>query len=77
MIQKQFFRVFQFFAPEFEHFQRNTLEIIHKSNSFSENDLKREITLAKNLLRKESKLRISLEQFSSFIATKATFDYCW
>jgi len=35
----------------------------------SENDLKREITLAINLLRKESKLRISLEQFLSFPTT--------
>jgi len=41
----------------------------------SENDLKREITLAINLLRNESKLRISLEQFLSFITTyKAAFD---
>jgi len=48
---------------------RNTLERIHKSYSFSENDLKHGITLAKNLLRKESKLPISLEHFFSFIAT--------
>ena len=34
-----------------------------------ENDLKREITLAKNLLRKESKLRILLEQFLLVLAT--------
>jgi len=44
----------------------------------SENDLKREITLAINLLRKESKLRISLQQFLSFITTyKAAFDCYW
>jgi len=48
---------------------RNTLERIHESYSFSENDLKREITLAKTLLRKESKLRISLEQFLLFVDT--------
>ena len=45
---------------------RNTLERIHKPYSISENDLKRKITLANNLLRKESKLRISLERFLSF-----------
>jgi len=48
---------------------RKTFEKIPKSYSFSENDLKHEITLAKNLLRKKSKLPISLEQFFSFIAT--------
>ena len=48
---------------------RKTLERIRKSYSFSENDLKREITLAKNLLRKEPKLPISLEQFFSLIPT--------
>jgi len=61
MIQEQFFRVFQLFAPEFKHFDQE--EIICESYSFSENDLKHEITLAKNLLRKESKLPISLEHF--------------
>jgi len=43
-----------------------TLEKIRKSYSFSENDLKHEITFANNLLRKESKLAISLEQVFSF-----------
>jgi len=42
---------------------RKTLERIRKSYSFRENDLKHEMTLAKNLLRKESKLPISLETF--------------
>jgi len=54
-----------------------TLERIRKSYSFSENDLKHKITSAHNLLRKESKLPISLEQVFSFrpIATllKAAF----
>ena len=40
-------------------------EFIGQSFSFSENDLKYEITLAKNLLQKTSKLPISLEQFLS------------
>jgi len=70
MIQKQFFRVFQLFAPEVKHsYQKNTWKI-RKSYSFSENDVKHEITLAKNFLRKESKLPISLEQFFSFTATE-------
>jgi len=43
--------------------------------SISENDLKCEILLAKNLLRKESQLPISLEQFISFKAPfKTAFD---
>ena len=42
---------------------------IHKSYSFSESDLKHEIALTKNLLRKESKLSTSLEQFVSFICS--------
>jgi len=69
MIQKQFFRVFQLFAPESNISIRNTLGRNHKSCSFSENDLKRKITLANNLLRKESKLCISLEQFLTFMTT--------
>jgi len=48
---------------------RKTLEKNRKSYSFSENYLKYEITLAKNMLRKESKLPISLEQFLPFKAT--------
>jgi len=48
---------------------RKTLEKIRKSYACGENDLKYEIALAKNLLRKASKLPISLEQFLSFIAT--------
>jgi len=42
--------------------------------------LKHEVTLANKMLRKESKLPISLEQFVSFTATqKAAFDcyWCW
>jgi len=39
---------------------RKTLERIRKSYLFSENDLKHEVTLAKNLLQKE--LKLSLEQ---------------
>jgi len=43
--------------------------------SISENDLKHETLLAKNLLRKESQLPASLEQFISFIAPyKGAFD---
>jgi len=43
--------------------------------SVSENDLKHETLLAKNLLRKESQLLTSLEQFISFIAPyKGMFD---
>jgi len=68
MIQKQFFHVFQLFALEVKHFH-HTLEKIRKSYSFSKNDLKRDITLAKNLLRKESKLPTWLEHVFSFIAT--------
>jgi len=45
---------------------RKTLE----SYSFSENDLKDEIALAKNLLQKESKLPISLVQFFPFLLEK-------
>jgi len=48
---------------------RKTLGRIRKSYAFSENDLKHELTLAKNLLRKASKLPISLEQFLSFLGT--------
>jgi len=57
---------------------RKTLARIRKSYSFGENYSKHEITLAKNLLRKESKVPMSLEQFVSFIATyKAAFDCYW
>jgi len=57
---------------------RKTLEKIRKSYSFSENDLKYEITFVKNLLRKASKLPISLENFLSFIATwEAAFGCYW
>jgi len=45
------------------------LKEFHKSCSFSENALKSEINLAKNLLRKDSKLLMCLERFFSFIAT--------
>jgi len=43
--------------------------------SISENDLKHETLLAKTLLRKESQLPSSLEQFISFISPyKGAFD---
>jgi len=54
MIQKRFFRVFQLFVPEVKQFYQKKLERIHKSYSFNENDLIHEITLARNLFRKES-----------------------
>jgi len=64
MIQKQFFRVFQLLSPEVKYFYQKytwkNLQII--LYLFGENDLKHEITLTKNLLRKESKLPISPEQ---------------
>ena len=44
----------------------NTLERIRKSYSLSENDLKRDKTLTKSFLRKESKLPMLLEQFFKF-----------
>jgi len=69
MIQKQFFAYFNSFPRRSNISIRKTLERIRKSYSFSENNLKYEITLAKNLLRKASKLPISLEQFLWFIAT--------
>jgi len=70
MIQRQFFRVFQLFAPEVINISiRKTLGRIRKSYSFRENDLKHEITWAKNLFRKESKLPMSFEQFVSFVAS--------
>jgi len=56
--------------------QKHLKEFVRKTYSFSENDLKHEITLANNLVRKELKLpstseanSLSLEQFFSFIAT--------
>ena len=62
MIQKQFFCVFQLVTPEIKYFyQENTWKNPHII-FLSENDLKHETTLAKNLLRKESKLPISPEQ---------------
>jgi len=63
------FHVFQLFPRRSNISVRKTLEKIRKSYSFNENDLKYEITLAKNLFWKESKLPISLEQFLCFIAT--------
>jgi len=80
MIQKQFFCVFQLFSPEVKYFnQKNTaLEKIRKSYSFSENDLKYEITLAKNSLRTESKLPVSPEQVFSLIASyRVAFGCYW
>ena len=51
MIQKQFFRVFQIFAPEVKHYYVKNTWKNYKSYSFSlsENDSKPEITLGKNL----------------------------
>ena len=69
MIEKQFFANFSFFTRRSSISIRKTLKTIRKSCSFSENDLKYEITLAKNLLQKASKLPISLEQFLPFTAT--------
>jgi len=43
MIQTQFFRVFQLFAPEVKHFYQKALERIRKSYSIGENDLQHEI----------------------------------
>jgi len=63
MIQKQFFAYFSPFPRRSNISITKTLEKIRKSYSFSENDLKYEITLAKNLLWKTSELPISLEQF--------------
>jgi len=72
MIQKQFCAYFSSFPRRSNISIRKTLEKIREYYLFCENDY--EITLAKNLLRKESKLPISLEQFLSFIATlKAAF----
>jgi len=49
--------------------------MIDLANGNSENDLKHEILLEKNLLRKESPLPTSLEQIISFIAPyRAAFD---
>jgi len=64
MIQEQlhFFCVFQLFSRRSNISIRKTLERIRKSYLFSENDLKPQITLVKNLLRKESKLPILPEQ---------------
>ena len=56
MIQKQFFAYFRSLPWKSNISVRKTLEKIHKSYSFNEHDLKTEITLAKNLLRKDSKL---------------------
>jgi len=63
------FREFQLFYQRSSISIRKTLKTIRKSYSFSENDLKYEITLAKNLLQKALKLPISLEQFLAFTAT--------
>jgi len=69
MIQKHFFAYFSSFLRRSNISIRKTIERIRKSYSFSENDSKHEITLVKNLLRKASKLPMSLEQFLPFIAT--------
>jgi len=62
MIQKQFFAHFSSFPSRSNISIRKTLEKIRKSYSLSEHDLNYEITLAKNLVRKASKLPVSLEQ---------------
>jgi len=46
MIQRQFLLEFQLFALEIKYFYQKTLKRIRKSYSFSENDLKHEMTLA-------------------------------
>jgi len=52
------------------------LKIFANAYSSSENDLKHQTPLAKNLLRRESQLPTSLEQFTSFVAPyKGAFDY--
>jgi len=61
--QKQFCRDYSSLPRRSNIFIRKTLETICKSCSFNENDFKDEITLTKNLLRKESKLPVSPEQF--------------
>jgi len=72
------FAYFSSFSRSSNIFIRKTLEKNRKSSSFSENDLKYEITLVKNLLRKASKVPISLEICLSFIATwKAAFGCYW
>ena len=59
MIQKHFVRVFQLFPQRSNISLRKTLERICKSYQFSENDLTPEMSLAMNLLRKETKLPIA------------------
>jgi len=78
LIQKQFLAYFSSFPRRSKISIRKALERIRKSYSFSENYLKHAITLANNMLRKASKLPISLEQFLSIIATwKAAFGCYW
>ena len=78
MIQKQFFRVFQFFAQEVKYFyQKNTW----KNSQIVLNEwkwFKAWNNFGKGFVRKESKPPISLEQFFSFIAAwKVAFDCYW
>ena len=68
LIQKPFIAYFSSFPMRSNISIRKTLEKNRKSYSISENNLKYEITLSKNLLRKASKPLISLEQFLSSIA---------
>jgi len=63
IIQKHFFVYFSSFPRRSNISIRKIFEKIRKSYSFSENDLKYEITLSKNLIRRASQLPISLEQF--------------
>jgi len=80
MIERQYFayfsafRVFQYFAYFKSNISiRKTLGRIRKSYSFSENDSKHEITLAKNLLLKESKLLMSLQVLFFYSYLKSCF----
>ena len=61
--RSNFFAYFSSFPRSSNISIRKTLERIRISYLFSENDLKHEITLAKNLLRRESKLPTLHEQF--------------
>jgi len=75
MFQEQFFPAFQLFHPEVKHFYQKNNEKFANAYSFSENDEKHETLLEKILLRKESQLPTSIEQFISFIAPyKGAFD---
>jgi len=67
MIQEQFFPVFYFFGQDVKYFYQKKTKQFANAYSTSENDLKHEIPLAKELLQKKSQLPVSLEQILSFI----------